>query len=61
MAASASDAASQLAISPSSSVAPAPRAIPQASASHGLIAPCPLTTSGRREVRFITASMSRSM
>ena len=61
MAASASEAASQLAASPSSSVAPAPSTIPQASASHGLIVPCPSTTSGRREVRFISASMSRSM
>jgi len=61
MAASASEAASQLASSPSSSVAPAPRTIPQASASPGLIVPWPwLTTSGRREVRFISASMSRS-
>src|SRR6516164_7660193 len=51
MAASASDAASQLAIRPSSSVAPAPSVMPQARASHGLMVPWPLTTSVTRTSR----------
>jgi len=62
MAASASAAASQFAARPSSTVAAAPSTMPKASASVGLMtASLPWPVSGRREVRRITASMSRSM
>ena len=63
MALTARAADSQFTSVPSSTVDSAPRTMPNTSASAGLItaASRPLPLSGRREVRRITASMSRSM